>query len=814
MRWRNRLVIVVLCSALLPWGAVSAQASRPGGLPQGVNPGRIEVLRQGPEKPVKPLELPLTHTDVAIVVNGFTARATVVQHFSNPFATPIEARYVFPLPDRAAVDGMNMRIGDRLVLGEVKQREEARRIYQQAKSQGKRAGLLEQERPNVFTQSVGNIMPGDEIRVEISYVDMLAFRDAGEFELVFPMVVGPRYIPGAPAGKQAGGWSTDTDRVPDASRITPPVLEPGARSGHDIALTIELDAAVPLQGVHSVSHAVDIEELSASRRRIRLHPSDTLPNKDFILRYAVAGDAPQAAVIAEHESERGGFFTLIALPPKEVGDTLTVPRDLVFVLDTSGSMRGQPLEQSRRAMQRLLDGMRPEDRFNVVRFAGDTGTLWPQPRPGTPENRRAAKAYVDSLRGSGGTEMRAGITEALSQASDAERLRIAILLTDGYVGNEQAIFQSIEQEARGARVFTFGVGSSVNRYLLDRAAAVGRGEAFYLRQDENAEPVIQRFFRRVDRPSLAHIQIDWNGLSVSDLSPARIPDLWQGQPLKLHGRYRKGGRGQIRISGRLGGRSHSWTVPVELPEQEPGSGLMAAVWARSRVAELLLQQSRNRLDEDVESRVTELGLNFRILTPWTSFVAVEEKVVNQGGEQKTVMQPVELPEGVDYQGVFGAAGEAEPAPVAAMAAPTRSAMAPGIQHYLAARPRVAKDVAQESREAADDSRAEQPAPPKNCRYDALRVSGGLRYPAVERALRAAWSQLCRDLGALPAKPVRLQLELTLDADGSVFRVHTEEAGLLTPEFLARLRKAFEILSFGPVAGPGKARVGLALMVGF
>ncbi len=810
MKPNPRFFSLLLGVSMLALGAVQAAPERPGGLPEGVSPGQLKVLTLDGDKPDRTLELPLKHTEVKIRVQGFVARATVVQQFTNPFETPIEAVYVFPLPDRAAVDGMSMRIGERVIRAEIKKRDEARRIYEQAKADGKRAGLLEQERPNIFTQSVGNILPGDEIEVEITYVDILAFRDAGDFELVFPMVVGPRYIPGNPSGGSGGGgWAPDTGQVPDASRISPPVLKPGERSGHDIALSVELDAAVPLRGLHSVSHAVDIEELSPSRRNVRLHASERIPNKDFILRYQVAGEAPQAVVIAEHNAEGGGYFTLIALPPRQVTDEAVVPRDLIFVLDTSGSMRGKPLDQSKRAMQRLLDGMRPADRFNLVRFAGDTGTLWPEPRPNIPANLAAAKAFVESLRGAGGTEMRSGIREALAQPSDPERLRIAFLLTDGYVGNEQAILQSIEQEARGARVFTLGVGSSVNRYLLDRAAAVGRGEAFYLRQDENSEPVIQRFFKRVDRPSLAHIQVDWNGLPVSDLSPARIPDLWQGQPVKLHGRYNSGGEAPIRISGRLGSRSHAWSVPVKLPENAPGSGLMAAVWARSRVAELMLPGSRAEAREKVERQVTELGLNYRILTQWTSFVAVEEKVVNQGGESRTIVQPVELPEGVDYEGVFGAEAGLAPAMAAPMsrmlmkqalpAAPVREQSVGG----AFSSPATAAD-------ALEEKAAEPQAMPAGCRYEALWVSGGLRYPQVESVLRKSWSGLCGKLGNAVRQSGKFTLVLELSGDGLVMRVRV---GNGPRALVQKLRQAFKSLTFGSVTGGGPAKVGLDLILG-
>ncbi|MCP4696034.1 MAG: VWA domain-containing protein, partial [Gammaproteobacteria bacterium] len=650
------------------------------GLAAGINPGTLEVLQIGGKPPDKKLEMPLQHTDVQIEVSGFVALATVTQRYHNPFDRPIEAVYTFPLPDDAAVDDMRMTIGERTIKGIIKRRQEARRIYEEARDRGQRASLLEQERPNIFTQSVANIMPGDNISITIRYVNILDYSE-GDYELVFPMVVGPRYIPGnVKTGHSGSGWAADTDKVPDASRITPPVLKRGERSGHDISLSVKVDAGVPLQGVHSISHAVDIEKVSAHVKHVRIHSSDTLPNKDFVLRYAVAGKAPEMAVIAHHD-ERGGFFTLIVQPQRTVSDRQTVSREMIFIVDTSGSMRGFPLDKSKEAMRRLINGMRSSDTFNVVRFAGGTGTLWDRPKRRTQAHANKALRYVDRMRGSGGTEMRKGILEALSQPAARGYLRIAFLLTDGHVGNETGIFRAIEKERRGARVFTLGVGSSVNRYLLDRAAEIGRGEAFYLRQDENSEKTIDKFFRRVDRPALAHIRIDWGGLDVEHLYPSKIPDLWAGQPIRIHGRYRRGGEETIVIRGLLGSRPYKKRLRVRLPENQPEHAAMAAVWAREKVRELMARMVREGETRPLVEAVTQTGLDFRLMTQWTSFVAVEEKTVNVNGKPRTVVQPVEMPEGVSYEGVFG---EAQPVPAqAADSSAARHKRARGTKHKRA-----------------------------------------------------------------------------------------------------------------------------------
>jgi Ca-activated chloride channel homolog len=649
---------IVMTILSLGWCSGSVAANeRPGNLAEGINPGSLEIVQMGGEKPTTKLEMPLQHTEVKIEVSGFVASATVTQHYQNPFDKPIEAVYTFPLPDDAAVNDMQMTIGQRTIKGIIKRKEEARDIYEQAKRQGKQASLLEQERPNIFTQSVANIMPGDNIVITIRYVNILHYSE-GSYELVFPMVVGPRYIPGDVAmGKSGTGWSPDTNVVPDASKITPPVMKPGERTGHDIALAVDLEAGVAIQQLHSTSHVIDIKEDNSHHQTIKLHPADTIPNKDFILRYEVAGQAPTMATIAHHQEGRG-FFTLIIQPQKTVTDTQVVPRELIFIVDTSGSMQGFPIEKSKEAMRRLIQGMRSTDIFNVVRFAGDTGTLWEKPQPHTPEHVAEALRYIDSFSGSGGTEMQKGILEALAQPASEGHLRIAFLLTDGYVGDEPRILEAIEKERRGARVFSLGVGSSVNRYLLNRAAEIGRGEAFYVRQDEDSSQIIDKFFQRVDRPSLAYIEIDWGKLDVYELYPPKIPDLWAGQPIQIQGRYTQGGEDTITVHGQLGTQPYEQKLSVQLPQNQPEHEAMATIWARQKVHELMNQMVPHGQTPELIEQVTQLGLSFRLMTQWTSFVAVEEKVVNVEGKSQTVVQPVELPEGVSYEGVFGEVEEA------------------------------------------------------------------------------------------------------------------------------------------------------------
>src|SRR5829696_7183791 len=378
---------------------------------------------------------PLRHTDVRASVAGFLARVTVTQEFENPFKDKIEAVYTFPLPQAAAVDDMTMRVGERTVKGKIMRREEAGEVYRAARNAGQVASLLDQERPNVFTQSVANVMPGERVTVVISYVETLKY-EAGTYEFVFPMVVGPRYIPGTPTGRMPRrGRLPNTDRVPDASRITPAAAPRGTRAGHDISVEVSLDAGVPVEGLKSPSHEIDVEWPSPSGARLRLRSLAVIPNKDFILRYDVAGQKIQDAVLT-HRDPRGGYFTLILQPPDRVAAADVTPKELVFVLDTSGSMEGSPTEKAKETMRLALAGLNPHDTFNLITFAGDTSILFKEPVPATPQNLSKAQKFLETREGGGGTEMMKAIRAALDPSDAADHVRVVCFMTDGQVGND------------------------------------------------------------------------------------------------------------------------------------------------------------------------------------------------------------------------------------------------------------------------------------------------------------------------------------------------------------------------------------------
>jgi Ca-activated chloride channel family protein len=600
---------------------------------------------------------PLKHTDVKAEISGFLSRVRVTQEFENPFKDKIEAVYTFPLPQAAAVDDMTMMVGSRTVRGRILRREEAQAVYEAARSNGQVAGLLDQERPNIFTQSVANIMPGEKVTVTISYVETLKYED-GSYQFVFPMVVAPRYIPGAATSAGTGGTSPNTTQVPDASRITPPVTPKGTRVGHDISVDVTLDAGVPIDELKSISHEIDVERPNGWSAHVRLKNKDEIPNKDFVLKYDVAGRRVEDAMLT-HRTDKGGFFTFILQPPDRVTVEDVTPKEIVFVLDTSGSMSGFPIEKAKEAMKLALDGLYPQDTFNLITFAGDTSILFPQPVPATKENMAKAQKFLETREGGGGTEMMKAIKAALDPSDAGGHIRIVCFMTDGEVGNDLEIISEVQKHPN-ARVFAFGIGSSVNRFLLDKISEEGRGEVEYVALNDDGSAAARKFHERVRSPLLTDISIEWAGLPVADVYPKRIPDLFSAKPVILTGRYTAGGRGVIRLKGKMSGRDFVREIPVELPEAEAQHDVLATLWARTRIDNLMSKDyagiQQNNAHADLKETITQLGLEYRLMTQFTSFVAVEEMVVTDGGQPRRIEVPIEIPEGMSREGVFGEDG--------------------------------------------------------------------------------------------------------------------------------------------------------------
>ncbi|MBD2204814.1 after-VIT domain-containing protein [Calothrix sp. FACHB-1219] len=608
------------------------------------------------------IAFPLKHTEVQAKVTGNISRVEVTQSFENPFTTTLEAVYIFPLPDEAAVDDMLIRIGDKTIKGSIKKRQEAQQIYEQAKQQGRTAGLLEQERDNIFTQSLANIKPGEQIDVIIRYSDSLKF-EGGNYEFVFPMVVGPRYIPGTTIEENAvGGGSAsfpmmsnqDTDLVPDASRLNAPILPAGMRSRHDINVTVEIDAGVEIHDVKSPSHQIQIS-YAQQRVLVKLGGGDTIPNKDLILRYQVAGDRTQASILTQAD-ERGGHFALYLIPALQYRPEQLVPKDMVFLIDRSGSQSGAPLMQCQELMRRFINGLNPHDTFSIIDFSDTTQQLSPVPLPNTSQNRTLAINYINRLNAGGGTEMLRGIRTVLNfPVTDPGRLRSIVLLTDGYIGNENHILAEVQRHLKpGTRLHSFGAGSSVNRFLLNRIAELGRGISRVIRHDEPVDEVVNKFFHAINNPVLANINLQWEGDGVAPVMyPSTPPDLFAEQPLVLFGRKSDSRAGKLHVSGIVaGGTRYQQTFNVNF---ETGNPAVAQLWGRSRIKDLMNQMMNGETKSGVEA-VTDTALTYQLLSQYTAFIAVSDDVrVNPAEASISVQVPVEMPEGISYEGIFGSA---------------------------------------------------------------------------------------------------------------------------------------------------------------
>src|SRR5262245_42445878 len=659
------LFLAAFCgaSAFLDRSSASARTSVAN---DKITQGQLRILdSQG-----KPGGLcPLRHTDVKAEVSGFLARVTLTQEFHNPRDEKIEAVYLFPLPPRSAVDQLTMDVGGRVIRGEIKRREEAQRLFAQARTEGRVAALLDQERPNLFTQSVTNILPGASVKVTISYVETLHYED-GVYAFTFPMVAGPRYIPGEAKpgdgpddGKQA---AAGTDQVPDAARITPPRMPDGMRPGHDVSLEVAIDTGVPLERITSELHEVEVDRDGNHQAVVRLKEKSAIPDRDFTLRFGVGGMQIADAVLA-HRDERGGYFTLMLQPPNRVAAKDVTPKELVFVLDTSGSMGGLPIETAKRVMGLALDGLYEHDTFNLITFAGDTSVLFDKPVPATKENLRKAKQFLEEKRGDGGTEMMKAIRAALADTDTQDHIRVVCFLTDGEVGNDMEIIAEIQRHPK-ARVFSFGIGNSVNRFLLDKMAEQGRGEAEYVflnrgdqKDSEAAADAAKRFYERVRSPLLTDISVDWNGLPVEDVYPKRSPDLFSARPLFITGPYTCAACCVIRLRGKAAGADFLREINVDLPESEERHDALASLWARTRIDELMARdfgglQSGN-VRKDVEEEITRLGLDYRLMTQFTSFIAVDDVVTAPGEAPQQVAVPVAAPNGMKM-GAIGAGSEA------------------------------------------------------------------------------------------------------------------------------------------------------------
>jgi Ca-activated chloride channel homolog len=602
--------------------------------------------------------LPLEAVEVAAAITGLVARTVLTQTFGNPYDQPLEATYIFPLPDRAAVSEFRMEVGERVVEGVLKERGEARATYDQAIREGRRASIAEEERPGVFTMRVGNLLPGETVRVRLVMTGPLPWDD-GEATFRFPLVVAPRYIPGVPLEGEPVGAGTvpDTDAVPDASRITPPVLLPGFPNPIRLEIRAEIDpAGLELGEVRSSLHTVVEEERDGDGGRVRVvrvEPGERA-NRDFVLRLRAGSEAVATSVAAVPDGEgHDGTFALTLLPP--AGADVGRPRDLVFVLDRSGSMAGWKMVAARRAVARMVDSLRGRDRFAVLAFdnrieappaLGDTL------HAASDRARFQAVEFLARLDARGGTEMAAPLTQGLDRLAgtgerDLSRDRVLVLVTDGQVGNEDQILRLLAPRLTGVRVYTVGVDTAVNEGFLKRLAGLGGGACELVESEDRLDAVMDRVHRRIGTPVVTDLELEASGLDadLDSLAPRRLPALFAGAPLVVCGRFRGEPAGALTVRGRdAAGQPWSATVPATTG----ATPALAGMWARAHLRDLEDRYATDPApDRDLERRIVETSLRFGVLCRFTAFVAADVQVVNEGGTVHRVLQPVDAPAGWD-----------------------------------------------------------------------------------------------------------------------------------------------------------------------
>jgi Ca-activated chloride channel family protein len=580
---------------------------------------------------------PLLATDVEIRVTGHVARAKVTQRFRNPHPDWYEGTYVFPLPENSAVDRLRMRIGERIVEGEVREKEAARKTYAEAKTEGRRAALIEQERPNIFTTSVANIAPGEEIRVEIEYQQTLRY-DQGRYSLRFPMVVGPRYLP---AGMDPA----------DAARISPAVLRPdeSASLHNPVTLRVEVQAGVPVAGLRSTSHRIDTGACSESGCSAVL--SGPVPaNKDFVLDWALApGAAPAAAAITEKKGGRH-YGLVMVVPPALERSAPSIPREAIFVIDTSGSMQGASIAQAREALELAIGRLGPADRFNVIEFNSYARSLYAEARTATPDNIAGAVRWVRDLRAQGGTEMAKALDLALDGRETAGRIRQIVFLTDGAVGNEDQLLRMIRERLGDSRLFTVGIGSAPNSHFMTKAAQFGAGTFTYIGRIEEVKEKMDALFAKLESPVLKGVRIDWGGAAGVEAWPKQVPDLYAGEPVMvLFSAERLGG--EITVSALAGDLPWRTRVPLAAAG---GENALSVLWAREHIGALMDQLRSGAPEQEIRDAVLKLALEHQLVSRYTSLVAVDKTPARSAESLlKSAALATNLPEGWTYEGVFG-----------------------------------------------------------------------------------------------------------------------------------------------------------------
>jgi len=681
--------------------------------------------------------LPLKSTSASVHISGVIADVKVTQVYQNEGKHALEAIYVFPASTRAAVYAMKMTIGERTIHAKIKKRDEARQEYEQAKQQGKSASLLEQQRPNVFQMNVANIMPGDLVKVEMSYTELLVPTDK-VYEFVYPTVVGPRY------SNQAASTAPSSDKW-----VQNPYLHQGEAPDYSFDITVNISAGMPIQKLFCTSHKVDVHYQGNSAASVGLNSLEKKGgNRDYILRYQLSGEQVESGLLL-YQGEKENFFLLMLQPPKRVTLAQIPGREYIFIVDVSGSMYGFPLEISKKLLKDLIGKLRPSDRFNVVLFAGGSTVMSESSVPANADNTARALNVIDNQHGGGGTELLPALKKALLLPKSDGFSRTVVIATDGYVSVEEEAFDLIRNNLDNANMFAFGIGSSVNRHIIEGMAHVGQGEPFVITKPEDAAAQAEAFRKLVQSPVLTRVKVDFGKFDVYDVEPASIPDVLADRPVIVFGKWRNRPEGTIMLSGLTGEQPYTDEINVRSVKPEKSNAALPYLWARQRIT-LLSDYNLLRSDDKRIKQVTDLGLTYNLLTAYTSFIAVDTEVRNKDGRSTTVNQPLPLPEGVSDHAVGGG--------IAGYAA------SPMVMRQTAAAPAQEVFKSAKSEDKALKEKASNPSP--LVKIAKVTVSGGVRKEAVRSAME---HQLIALQACFQNMVVRgtFEVKLTIASNGSV-----------------------------------------------
>ncbi|MDM8540577.1 VIT domain-containing protein [Desulfococcaceae bacterium HSG9] len=594
-------------------------------------------------------QFPLKSTHAEVNINGVIADVVIRQTYSNDGPQPINARYIFPASTRAAVHGMTMTIGENVIKAEIKERKKAQQTFDTAKKQGKSASLLKQQRPNVFSMNVANIMPGDLIAIELHYSELLEPTDS-IYEFVYPTVVGPRF------SDQPVATAPETDRW-----IKNPYLKQGVTSPTTFSINVKLAAGMELQEAVCTSHDTDIIYDDKTMARIKLKDTEKQGgNRDFILKYRLAGDKINTGLILQRGQEEN-FFLMMMQPPARVKPANLPAREYIFVVDISGSMNGFPLNTSKKLLTRLIGGLQAKDRFNVILFAGASKVMAQSSLPATSDNIRQAVQLIEKQRGGGGTRLYSALKKGMDLPMDENISRTILIVTDGYIGAEKQVFRLIQKNLNLTNVFAFGIGSSVNRYLIEGMAKSGQGEPFIVTKPSEADQIARQFQDYVQSPVLTNINIKYDGFDTYDVEPVSIPDLFAQRPVIVFGKWRGALNGGIQVDGISGDGDYTRSFKVaDYTPRETGQTL-SYLWARKRIGRLSDFNIQKGNSEN-QAEITSLGLTYNLLTAYTSFVGVHDVVRNPKAKAKNVTQPLPLPKNVSNLAVSGGTCSNTPEP--------------------------------------------------------------------------------------------------------------------------------------------------------